>query len=431
MLSDGRLAASLRPSALLKEGYPHSSSRAKIPAHREAPHKGDDKDMGDVELEIQLDIPLQARALAKLSQRELSRYRRARTVLASGGGPRALLRKNIALAGLGVYEAFLAQSWSVRFASPDDIVRFAEIAVELSKGFSRKAHTRRVVDLQARAVGELANAFRTADRLRLAQVTFGEAYALLQRGTGDPYLKARLFDLESSLLGTLREFPLDLQRLASLSELYMDLGETHLAGRTSIIQALYTHYSGEVDEAVSLNEEGIRRIDRQLDPALFLLAVHNHLLFLIELKLYSKTRRILFENRQNLIYKDRTNALRLRGLEGRIEYGMGNLLSAELAFRNAKDGFAETGMSFLTALLSLELAMVLRSQEKVEEALKEVIEAREIFLSLEIYREYLGSVIFLEELFGRGKVTAELIEATVDQINRKWLQGGPPRRGGI
>jgi hypothetical protein len=53
--------------------------------------------------------------------------------------------------------------------------------------------------------------------------------------------------------------------------------------------------------------------------------------------------------------------------------------------------------------------------------------AREIFLSFEIYREYLGSVIFLEESFLRGEATAELIEATVAQINRKWVQLGPGR----
>ena len=47
----------------------------------------------------------------------------------------------------------------------------------------------------------------------------------------------RLFDLEASLLGAWREFPLALPRLASLSNLYQDLSETHLAGRALITQA--------------------------------------------------------------------------------------------------------------------------------------------------------------------------------------------------
>jgi hypothetical protein len=154
-------------------------------------------------------------------------------------------------------------------------------------------------------------------------------------------------------------------------------------------------------------------------------ALHNHLLFLVDLKLYPKAQRLLFDNRRNLIYKDRVNALRFRWVEGRVNYGMGSLLSAEIAFRDAKKGFSAAGMSFHTAILALELAMVLRSNDQTVEALQEVTAARDIFLSFEIYREYLGSVIFLEESFRRGEATAELIEATVAQINRKWLQVGP------
>jgi hypothetical protein len=380
-----------------------------------------------VDPEILLDIPVQAQALAKLSSRELNRYRRARTLLASGEGAKALLRRNIPLTGLGTYEALLAQSWAVRFDSPEEMVRLAKVAVEVSQRFNGKTSSKRIADLQARAHGELANSFRAADRLRSAQRAFGEAYTCLQRGTGDPHLKARLFDLEASLLGTLREFPLALHRLSSLRSLYLELDEPHLSGRAATIQALYTFYSGQAEIAIPINEEGIALIDRERDPALFMGALHNHLLFLVDLKLYPKAVRVLFDNRRNLIYRDRISALRLRGIEGRINYGLGNLISAEMAFREVKEGLTDAGMSFFAALIALELAMVLKSLNKSSEALQEVIAAREIFLAFEIYREYLGSVIFLEECFLRGEATAELIEATVAQINRKWVQVGPGR----
>jgi len=377
----------------------------------------------DIEPEILLDVPVQARALAKLSPRERARYRRARTLLAAGG-VREIPRAGMCVAGRGVYEALLAQSWSVRFDDPDGMVRLSEIALDVSQRFTGGSQ-RPVADLQARAWGELANAYRAADRLRSAQLAFGEAYALLQRGTGDPYLKARLFDLEASLLGTLRELPMALHRLSSLANLYLELGETHLAGRALITSALYTFYDSNAEEAIEINQRGTGLIDRSKDPALFMLSVHNHLLFLVDLKLYPKALRLLFDHRRDLIYKDRISALRLRGIEGRISYGMGSLISAETAFREAKEGFSAAGMSFHSALLALELAMVLRSLNRTEEAQDEVLAAREIFLSFEIYREYLGSVIFLEEAFRRGEATAELIEATIAQINRKWLRTAP------
>jgi tetratricopeptide (TPR) repeat protein len=247
----------------------------------------------------------------------------------------------------------------------------------------------------------------------------------MQGGTGDSYLRARLFDLEASLLGKWREFPLALTRLASLSNIYQELGEPHLAGRAFIIRALYTFYAGRPEEALGLNEEGINLIDRQRDPSLFMRALHNHLVFLVDLRQFGPAKRVLFENRQHLIYNDRASALRLRATEGRISYGLGELVSAEIAFREAKEGFCALGLAFVAAIACLDRAMVLRSLEKIEEALSEVISAREIFLPLEIYREYLGSVVFLEEAFHRNEATAKLIEDTTDLIQRKWLQVGP------
>jgi hypothetical protein len=48
--------------------------------------------------------------------------------------------------------------------------------------------------------------------------------------------------------------------------------------------------------------------------------------------------------------------------------------------------------------------------------------AREVFLAYGIYREYLGSVIYLEECFRRREATAEVIEMTVAYIRRKMLE---------
>lgn len=376
----------------------------------------------DIEPEILLNVPIQARALAKLSLRERARYQRARKLLAKGS-VQALPQAGICVSGRGVYEALLAQSWSIRFDDPNEMVRLAEIALDVSRRLTSSA--RWVADLQTRAWGELANAFRTADRLRMAQLAFGEAYTLFAIGTGDPYLQARLFELEASLLGALREFPIAIYRLSTLSNLYLGINEIHLSGRALITNALYTFYSGNAEEALEINKKGISLIDKSQDSDLFMHALHNHLLFLVDLKLYPEAQKLLFLNRRNLIYKERINALRFRGLEGRIDYGLGNLISAEIAFREAKEGLAEAGMSFLAAILSLDHAMALKSLNRTDEALEEVTAAREIFLSLEVYREYLGSVIFLEESLRRGEATTELVEATVALINRKWVQTGP------
>lgn len=380
-----------------------------------------------MERESLLDLPLQDRALERLSQRERARYQQASALLASGG-VHSLALNDIPLAGLGVYEALLAGSWAARFKNPQGMIHLAEAAVEVAQGFAPKLYgAKRVADLQARAWGELANAYRVADRLDSAGRTFSRAFAILQEGSDDPHLKARLLELEASLLGTSREFSLGLRRLRSLSSIYRDLGEPHLAGRALITLALYTHYSGESEEAIQINQEGLRWIDLRREPSLFMQAIHNHLLFLVDLGRFDLARRVLFENRRNLIiYKDRISALRLRGVEGRIFYGLGQLVSAEIAFKEEKEGLSEAGMSFHVAIVALELAMVLVGQDRVAEAEQEVIAAREIFRSKKVYLEYLSAVIFLEECLRRREATADLIEDTIEYILRR--EQRTPRR---
>lgn len=378
-----------------------------------------------------LDLPLQAQALVRLSPRERARYQQALSLLNSGGGIHALALNDIPVAGLGVYEALLARSWAVRFSSPQEMIGLAEVAVELAENLEpRRYGVKRVADLRARALGELANAYRVADRLPLAGRAFGRAYAWFKEGTNAPRLLARLFDLEASLLGTRREFALALPRFRSLSKLYRDLGDSHLSGRALIALALYTHYGGDSEEAIQINEEGMRRLDRRREPILYMQAIHNHLLFLVELGRYGLAKRAIFENRRNLIiYKDPINALRLRGLEGQIYYGLGELVSAEVAFSDAKEGLIQEDMSFYVALVSLELAMVFLRQGRAEDAEREVVAAQKIFQVHEVYREYLGALMYLQMCIRqREESTAELVEATLRVIRRKEIETLRPRR---
>lgn len=390
--------------------------------------EGEYAGMGTEELEPEIphDLPLQARAIERLPESERIFYRRACALLFAGGGPRSLIMSDVTLAGLGVFEALLTRSWAARIDDPQEMVHLAKVAVAIAEDLDPEEHgAQHVADLQARALAELGNAYRAADQLRSARRALSSAYFPLLRGTNDPYLRARLFELDASLLGTFREFRLALPQLRDVVTIYRDLGESHLAGRALITLALYTCYSGDSQEALKLNAEGVKLTDRQRDPVLFMMAVHNHLLFLVDLGEYRRAEKALFMHRRNLLYHRGIGAVRLRRLEGQINYGLGRLLSAEIAFREAKEASVENRLSFLSAILALDHAMVLVSLGRDEEAEREVIEAREIFLSLEIYREFLGTVIYLEERFRKGTATPELIAGTVEYLRRKELEVRP------
>lgn len=373
----------------------------------------------DLALDRALDF---AARLERLPPGERTRFRKALSLLAGGRGVLGVAGA-MRIRGLGVYEAFLARSWAVRYDRPWEMLHCAKVAMEMAEGFDPRVQGRRkVADLRARGWGELANARRVNQQLGRAEEAFGRAFGLLESGTGDPLLRARLLDLEASLLGTLREFELALRRLAVVSSLYREAGDLHLAGRATITRALYTFYRGDVEEAIRLNAEGFSLIQKERDPQLLVTATHNLLLFLVEHGRFPEATRILFQNRPAVHRTGRINVLRLRWIEGRIAYGRGKLASAEEAFREVKAGFTGQDLEFSRALIGLDLAMTLMRLGRIEEAEREVLESAEVFHALEIHREILGCVILLEEAFRVKEASIELLEGTVRYIRRRSME---------
>jgi tetratricopeptide (TPR) repeat protein len=368
-----------------------------------------------------------ARRVAHLSVREALRFKKALGLLCSNkdDGVRALTKARMDVKGEGVYEALLLQSWMLRYDDPRLMCHLAKVAVEICDNFDPETYgDKRVADLRARAWGELGNAYRVANRYREAEEAFGTAFSCLLKGSGDRGLQMRLLDLEASLLGTLRNFELALDRMATLSRMYREEGDLHLAGRALITEALYTFYRGDTEEAYQTIQEGLPLIDRDRDPSLVLVAAFDELLFLVDIGRYEEAKRVLFENRPQFRNQGRIAMLRLRGIEGRIDYGIGNLESAEIAFREKKAGFAEAEMVFSCALGSLQLAMTLLRQGRTAEAIKEGLESAAMFLSLDIQREILGTALFLQKAFEEGTVELATVEKAVRWLWKKMVEYG-------
>ena len=109
-----------------------------------------------------------ARRAVILPPEERKRFRKALSLLEKGDGVLALAETgNMEVEGLGVYEALLARSWAVRYENPREMCHLAKVAVEVIHRFdSGKYGAWRVADYSARAWGELANAYRVANRYR-------------------------------------------------------------------------------------------------------------------------------------------------------------------------------------------------------------------------------------------------------------------------
>lgn len=363
----------------------------------------------------------------RLPSDEREAFRKTHSLLRAGKSFLSLAGQGVRVDSLGVCEALLARSWAVRFDNPQQMCHLASVAANVAEELDPEVYgEREVADLQARAWGELANASRVSDQLLEAEKAFGKAFDFLAKGTGDPRLKARLLDLQASLWGVQRHFRLALGALDVVANLYRELGEEHLAGRTLIKKAAYTFYDGDAEEALRLNAKGLAAIDREREPGLVTLAVKNDLAYLVELGRFAEANRLLFDNRARFVEIGRVVALRVRWIEGRINYGRKRWASAEAAFREVAHGFeqADTDMSFHRALAGLELAATLMQQGRISEAEVEVIASHAVFSALQIHREAMGAVIILVEAFRTREISADLIEGTARYIRRLQFEMG-------
>jgi len=98
----------------------------------------------------------------------------------------------------------------------------------------------------------------------------------------------------------------------------------------------------------------------------------------------------------------RIDQVKLRWLQGRIELGLGNLAIAEEALREAHQGLEKEELGYHAALSSLDLAGILLRRGCEEEARTVVLQATEVFLSLDIEVEAIRAVLVLQRVFESG-----------------------------
>ncbi|HSS52098.1 MAG TPA: hypothetical protein VLX28_24415 [Thermoanaerobaculia bacterium] len=352
----------------------------------------------------------QAIRLKRVLEEQRQQAQEASVLLASGEKLAEIPPK----AGLGLYEALLQRVSALRHEDPQETVRLARLAVEVAEGLDPAVYgDRQVADFQARAWGELGNALRTADDLWEAERAFEQAFEVLERGTGSTTLEVRLHDLHASLLGTQRRFELAFFALDIVRNLYQEIGDTHAAGRVLIKKATYLRYSGQPEEALRVNAQGLTSIDEKSDPELSFTALKNHLSYLVDCGRFREAKRLLFRNRHRFHAAGRIPQLKIRWIEGCIRYGLEELASAESAFLEVKQGFEEAGLGFAAALASLDAALVQMRLDRPAEAESLVTGAAAVFTALGIHREALSAVRLLKEAFERQTATAMLVERTV------------------
>jgi len=320
-------------------------------------------------------------------------------------------------------DALLALSFEERARDPWRMLQFANAArltassLPLAEDVAQYSRFE-VADLQARAWGELANAYRRNDKFLDAADALAAAKSSRIRGSGDPMLHARLLDIEASLRTDQRRYDEARRLLDLVIEIYQEVGETHLAGRALISQGIGLHYDGEIQQAVTLLRKGLALLGGH-DAQMLAMARKALLDAMAANGEYAEAAELLLKSGlREAFATEPVSYLKVRWVEGRIFAGLGKLNRAATAFAAARESFLEYGLEYESALVGLESAAVLLQQGRLDEVEALATEALEIFEILEIKREAVRAVAYLHKVCVSRKATVELVREVVSFLER-------------
>jgi tetratricopeptide (TPR) repeat protein len=273
-------------------------------------------------------------------------------------------------------------------------------------------------DLRARAWSYVGNSRRVKGDLQGAEEAFSFALSFLRMGTGEPMEKAMLFDLKASLLTKQRRFSNALGLLRRAVAIFLELGETHRAGRALVKMATAHSLSGEHEKAIFLRYRALKLIDPLREPRLLLIALQNLIDDLIETGQFMAARKLLIKAKP--LYKRFAPWLNdtRKWIEGKIAHSFGQLDQAEALFLAIRSQYLAEGAAYEMALISLELASLYAEQGRMAELKRLAEEMIPIFSSRQIHREALAALDYWRQAVEAEQACATLIAGVASFLKK-------------
>jgi tetratricopeptide (TPR) repeat protein len=312
----------------------------------------------------------------------------------------------------------LEETRALRHSNPGEMLLLARINAGIADLLDPAAFPEGAVrDLQARAYMELGNAMRVTNDFPRSRQAFRDAAERANLGTLDPYLRAELLDKAASLLRATRNFDLAYDLLDQATEIYRELGEKHLVGRTLVSKGVAKGYGGEVAQAIALLSQAIMLLKRDRDPELFLSGIQSLIWFKVEAGCFAEGRKLI--DRYRALYRELgLPKLRLRWAEARIAAGLDEPGEAEAAFWEVRQGFEQHQLAYDVALVSLDIAALWLSQGRMAEIASLLGETLAVFRALSIHREAIATLLMLGEAAETERLNLTLLRAAAAKLRQ-------------
>lgn len=265
-----------------------------------------------------------------------------------------------------------------------------------------------------------ANALRAQGALSPAEEVFQQVEqdwaAAAGWGQGSFAYVARILDLKASLRTAQRRLPEALELIEQALELRS--GEAD-RGRLLIKKSKIVEETGDLPTAIALLQEAEPFVDPKIDPRNMLCLRHNLADYLSKLGRFEEAEALL----PSVLTLSRklNNALdlvRLRWVEGRIEAGLGRTAKGIELLRQVRAEFMTRRIDYDTALVTLELAVHLAGEGRVEEVKALARNLVPIFKAQQVHREALGALTLFRKAAETERVTVELARSLLDYLSK-------------
>jgi len=238
----------------------------------------------------------------------------------------------------------------------------------------------------------VANARRVGDDLDGAEEAFAEAWRLWRAGDGaDPDLLAewRLLDREASLRRDQREFTAALD-LLDRARATAPAGEVP---RILLNRAFTLEQAGRPEEALAELRSAAPLLEATGEPRLRAVLHFNVISNLCPLGRYEEAEELLPLVRELVVgLGNELDLVRVLWLSGRVAGGRGRRQEARAKLEQALREFAARGKSYDTALVALELAVLLLEDGRMAEVRALAGELLWVFSDKGIHREALAAL---------------------------------------
>lgn len=320
----------------------------------------------------------------------------------------------------GVLELLVDRTLEVGITNPEHASQLGHLALKLSEYLDKDYYGASLLeDLRARTWAFIANACRLRSDLQAAEDAFARAHVSLRNGTQDPMERALLLDLEASLRRDQRRFTEAERLLQRAISIFLQCDQAHRAGRSLVNLSTVHLHSGEPEKGIPLLFQAIGLIDPEQEPRLLLCARHNLIDNLVESGRYLEAQGLYRVSRS--LYRsfpDAWSQNRRKWVKGKIARGLGQADQAESLFLAARDGFVGEGIPYDTALVSLELATLYAEQGRPGDLKRLAREMVPIFSSLNIHREALAALAYLQQAAEAERATFEVVSGVAAYLRR-------------